>query len=344
MRLTTGLITVAAIFSTLSGPGFAAEADSSASKEPAAASVKAVTPSVNPADTVITVNGVSIKRAELDRTIQAFLSQNRMTAPTDPEQKKKLEEAARNQLVSMEVLYQAAQKEEIADLDRKVDMKFDEGKARFKSAEEFDKALKDNGISVQELKTLLRRDIVINNYIEKQIAGKIVITNEQAKKFYDENLEKFKTPESVKASHILVAVDPKATPEEKEKAKKKADALLTQIKNGADFAELAKKESACPSSANGGDLGSFGRGQMVKPFEDAVFALKQGEVSGVVETQFGYHIIKSMGKTEGGTAPFDQVKAKIEEYLKGQEVQKQVAAKIEELKKTAKIEYSDQKK
>ena len=116
------------------------------------------------------------------------------------------------------------------------------------------------------------------------------------------------------------------------------------MKGGADFAELAKKESTCPSGKNGGDLGDFGRGQMVKPFEDAAFSLKQGEVSGVVETQFGFHIIKSAGKTEGGTVPFDQIKGQIEEYLKKGEIDKLAMARVEELKKVARIEYPAQKK
>ena len=223
-----------------------------------------------------------------------------MPAPTDPEQKKKLEEAALNQMVAAELLYQTAKKLEIPDLDKKVDAKFDEGKSRFPTKEEFEKALKENGITAQELKDLMRRDIIVSTYIEKQVTSKITITTEQARKFYDENLDKFKKPESVHASHILMGVDPKATAEEKQKAKQKADDLLKQVKGGADFAELAKKESTCPSGKNGGDLGEFGRGQMVKPFEDAAFGLKPGEVSGVVETQFGYHIIKVDGQGSRG--------------------------------------------
>ena len=353
MRFATGFVAVAALTTTLAGTGIASAADAASPKEPIAATAKpaepaappkAAAPAAKPTDVVVTVNGVAITRAELDRSTQAFLAQNRMPAPTDPEQKKKIEEAALNQMVAAELLYQAAKKLDFPDLDKKVETKFDEGKSRFPTKEDFEKALKDNGITAQELKDLLRRDVVISNYIEKQVSSKITITTEQAKKFYDENLDKFKKPESVHASHILVGVDPKATAEEKQKAKQKADDLLKQIKGGADFAELAKKESTCPSAKNGGDLGDFGRGQMVKPFEDAAFGLKQGEVSGVVETQFGYHIIKSTGKTEGGTVPFDQVKGKIEEYLKGTEVQKQVMATVEELKKSAKIEYPGQKK
>ena len=355
MRFVTGFIAVAALTATLSGTGIATAATDAAAppKEPVVAPAKpaekAVSPKVaepagKPTDVVVTVNGVAITRAELDRATQAILGQNRMPAPTDPEQKKKIEEAALNQIVAAEVLYQAAKKQDFPDLDKKVEAKFDEGKSKFPTKEDFEKALKENNITVQELKDLLRRDIIINNYIEKQISSKITITTEQAKKFYDENLDKFKKPESVKASHILIGVDPKATPEEKLKAKQKADDLLKQVKGGADFAEIAKKDSTCPSGKNGGDLGDFSRGQMVKPFEDAAFGLKQGEVSGVVETQFGYHIIKATGKTEGGATPFDQVKGKIEEYLKGTEVQKQVMAKVEELKKSAKIEYPGTKK
>ncbi len=344
MRFTTGFIVVTALTATLASNGFAADSVAPPAKEAVAAPAKPAEPAVNPTEVILTVNGVPVTRAELDRASQALLAQNRIPAPTEPEQKKKVEEAAQNQIISAEVLYQAAKKEEIPDLDKKIEAKFDEGKSRFPTKEDFEKALKENGISIQELKDLLRRDIVISSYVEKQVSSKITITAEQSKKFYDENSDKFKKSESVHASHILIGVDPKATPEEKQKAKLKADELLKQVKGGADFAELAKKDSTCPSGKNGGDLGEFGRGQMVKPFEDAAFALKQGETSGVVETQFGYHIIKSTGKTEGGVIPFDQVKAKIDEYLKGMEVQKQVMAKVEELRKVAKIEYPGQKK
>jgi peptidyl-prolyl cis-trans isomerase C len=350
MRFATGFIAVAAVTAILAVTGIASAADAAPPKEPVAVPAKPAepakpaAPTTKPTDVVVTVNGVAITQGELDRATQALLAQNRMTAPTDPEQKKKIEEASLNQIVAAEILYQAAKKQDFPDLNKKVDAKFDEGKAKFPTKEEFEKALKDNGITVQELKDLLKRDVIINNYIETQISSKITVSTEQAKKFYDENLDKFKKPESVHASHILIGVDPKATAEEKLKAKQKADDLLKQVKGGADFAELAKKDSTCPSGKNGGDLGEFGRGQMVKPFEDAAFGLKPGEVSGVVETQFGYHIIKSTGKTEGGAVPFDQVKGKIEEYLKGTEVQKQVMAKIEELKKSAKIEYPAQKK
>jgi peptidyl-prolyl cis-trans isomerase C len=351
MHFITGFVAVAALTVVLAGSGIASAADAVPPKEPAAtakpveqsAPAKAAAPAAKPSDIVVTVNGVAITRAELDRSVQVLLSQNRMQAPTDPEQKKKLEEAALNQIVAAELLYQNGKKLEIPDLDKKIDEKYAQGKSRFPTKEEFEKALKDNGITEKELKELIRRDVVVSNYIEKQVSSKITITTEQARKFYDENLDKFKKPESTRASHILVGVDPKATAEEKQKAKQKADDLLKQVKGGADFAELAKKESTCPSSKNGGDLGEFGRGQMVKPFEDAAFGLKPGEVSGVVETQFGYHIIKATGKDAGGTAPFDEVKGKIEEYLKGTEVQKQVVAKVEELKKSAKIEYPGQK-
>jgi len=287
---------------------------------------------------VVTVNGVAITRADLDRAIEAFLAQSRMQAPTDPEQIKKMEAAAQDQMIAEEVLYQAAQKVETPDLDKQIAAKFDEVKGQFPTPEDFEKTLKTHGMSEQGLKDLLRRDVLIGSYIKTQVTPKVTVTAEQTKKFYDENLERFSEPESVRASHILIGVDPKATAEEKQTARKKADDLLVQVKGGADFAEVAKKESSCPSAKKGGDLGEFSQGQMVKPFEEVAFGLKQGELSGVVETQFGYHIIKATGRTEAGTVPFDQVKEKIEEHLKEVAVQKQVIAEVAALKKAAKIE------
>jgi peptidyl-prolyl cis-trans isomerase C len=342
MRSSTGLMAIAALTAVLTGAGItsAADVDVKGTAAVPTNSADVAVATTKPSEVVVKVNGIAITRAELDRAIQAYLVQNRMQAPTDPDQKKKIEEAAQDQMVSAELLYQAASKEAIPDLDKQVEAKFEQLKSRFPTKEDMEKVLVQKGITVQEMKDLLKRDIVISSYIDKQIAAKITISTEQAKKFYDENLEKLKKPESVHASHILIGIDSKATADDKQKARQKADELLKQIKGGADFAELAKKESSCPSSKNGGDLGEFNRGQMVKPFEDVAFGLKPGEVSDVVETQFGYHIIRSTDKSEGGVIPFDEVKGKIEKYLKDMEVRKQVMAQLDELKKSAKIESS----
>ena len=117
--------------------------------------------------------------------------------------------------------------------------------------------------------------------------------------------------------------------------------LAGLTRNAKDFAELAKSESTCPSAAQGGDLGEFGRGQMVAPFENAAFGLESGDVSEVVETQFGYHIIKATEKKPAAVVPFEAVKARIEKQLKTQQVQQDLMAKIEELRATAVIEFTD---
>ncbi|ABQ27080.1 peptidylprolyl isomerase [Geotalea uraniireducens] len=291
-----------------------------------------------PTDPVAKVNDTIITRLDLDRAVKVLVSQNRLPQPLPPESLKQAEEAALDQLISAELLYQAGQKTEIRDLEKQVEEKVSQNKAKFPSADEFEKALKSVEMTEKDLKEFTRKDVVISNFIEKNIAEKTKVTEADAKKFYDDNPDKFKQEPSVKASHILCGVEASATAEEKKKAKEKAEALLKKIKAGEDFATLAKSESTCPSSKQGGDLGFFSKGQMVAPFEKAAFALKPGEVSDVVETQFGYHIIKLTEKKEGGTIKFDEVKEKIENYLKNLKIQKAIGECLVELKGKAKIE------
>lgn len=292
----------------------------------------------SPSDPMAKVNGVVITRGDVDRTVKALLAQNRQGQDLPPELLKQAEESTLENLISAELLYQTGAKQEIKELDKQVEDKIHQSKERFPSAAEFEKALKSAGLTEKELTEYTRKDIIINALIQKEVAPKVTVNDDEAKKFYDENINRFKQQESVKASHILVGVDPKATAEEKQKAKEKAEGLLKKVKAGEDFAALAKKESTCPSSAQGGDLGFFTRGQMVAPFEKAAFALKPGEVSDVVETQFGYHIIKLTERKDGETVKFDETKDKIKEYLKGQKMQKAVADYIADLKTKAKVE------
>jgi peptidyl-prolyl cis-trans isomerase C len=285
----------------------------------------------SPADPAAKVNGKVITRGELERAIKVLATQNRMS-PQQPES------AILEQLISAEVLFQAGSKLDIKELDKQIAEKIAQGKAKFPNEAAYEAALKSAGLSPKELDDLVRKDIVINNLVDKEVASKLTVPEAEAKKFYDENIDKFKKGESVKASHILCGVDPKATAEEKKKAREKAETLLKEIKSGKDFAELAKANSSCPSSAQGGDLGFFSKGQMVPPFEAAAFALKPGEVSDVVETQFGYHIIKLTEKKDAGITKFDEVKDKIQEYLKNAKMQKAVADYIDQLKAKAQIE------
>lgn len=323
---------------TLSAIAILAGAAGANAAPAAKAEAKAV--EASPATTAVArVNGVDITRTELERAKKIILSRNQMGhAAMNEEMSKKVEEAALNQIIAKELLYQEGKKLEIKDLDKKVQEKVTEHKARFKSQADYEKALKEMDMTEKEVEIFTREDMVIGNLIETKIVANTKVTDDEARKFYNDNKDKFRREESVRASHILVGADQNASPEDKKKAREKAAALLKQLKGGADFAELAKKESSCPSSAQGGDLGVFGKGQMVPEFEKAAFGLKPGEMSDVVETQFGYHIIKLAEKKDAETVPFEEAKGRITQFLTQQKVQKGIGDYVEELKKKGKVE------
>ncbi len=337
--------TALALLFTLSGLAVGAEKKKTktANEKGAASSAStksstAVATEGKQSDVMAKVNGVAITRGEVDRAVNIMLAQSKIPKPAPADIMKKAGDAALNQLVSSEVLYQAGSKLEIKDLDKQVDDQLAKNKARFPSPADYEKAVKEVGFTESDLKTLMRKEIVINNLLEKEVADKVKVGDEEAKKFYADNKDKFKTEETVRASHILVGVDAKASAEDKKKAKEKAEAIRKRLLAGEDFAAVAKKESTCPSAAQGGDLGFFTKEQMVPEFANVAFALKPGVISDVVETKYGYHIIKVQEKKPAGTVSFDEAKAKIQDYLKSQKIQKGVNEYLEKLRKGAKIE------
>jgi peptidyl-prolyl cis-trans isomerase D len=157
-----------------------------------------------------------------------------------------------------------------------------------------------------------------------KIAENVAVTDEQVRRAYEQNKERYRTPERVKARHILLMTTGKA-PEEDAKIKAKAEDLLKQLKAGANFADLAKKNSEDPGSKDkGGDLDWVVRQQTVPEFEQALFALKPNEISGIVKTQYGYHIIQAVEKEQARLKPLDEVKAELTTELKKQLGQQQV--------------------
>lgn len=171
-----------------------------------------------------------------------------------------------------------------------------------------------------------KKELLINALLDKHL-GNIKVTDKEAAKYYREHKKEFTTPAQVKASHILV------------KTKEEAEDLIKRLKKGADFAKLAQQYSLDHVSAKkGGDLGYFSKDQMVKPFADAAFSLKVGQISEPVKTRFGYHIIKVTDKKPASLQPFPLVKKQIKEKLLRQKQQKAFDAFLLKISKGMKIE------
>lgn len=286
------------------------------------------------------VNGVGIKVATLDAAVNNFIENQKMYGVTVKEEEKDtLKKDILTELVSAELLYQASQKAGLGNLTKEVDTQLENIKKGFGSEEEFQKVLKERGIDIKSLKEDIKKGIYINAYLEKNVFSKMSpVTEDQIKQEYEANKDKLNVPDEVKASHILIKVGEKATPEEKQKAKEKIDALRARLMSGEDFAKLAKENSEDGSAVNGGDLRFFRKGEMVKPFEDAAFGLEKDQISPVVETQFGYHIIKTTDKKAAHTLAYEEVSKDIENFLINKNKRDQVNKTVEGLKKGAKID------
>lgn len=163
------------------------------------------------------------------------------------------------------------------------------------------------------------------------LKARVSVSDDELRRSYKENIQRYSTPQERRASHILIKAEASASADEKKAARAKAEQLLAQLqKNPAQFAELARKNSDDPGSgANGGDLDFFARGDMVKPFEEAAYGLKPGQISGLVESEFGFHIIQLTGVRGGETKPFEAVRAEIEDDARKQLAQRQYAEAAE---------------
>ncbi len=314
-------------------------------------------------DKIAVVNGSVIRKNKFDSELKQFRQRakgQKVSEAQIGEIKKKILE----KLIDNELLYQESQNKGIKVNEEKVSMRLASVKQKFPSPTEFEKALKEMNVSESDIKSKIERGIAIQELIDSQVTDKIVVSEEETKEFYDSHKEFFKEPEQVKASHILIMTsDPKGSAkkagakkagakkadakkadakkdEEKKKAeaKKKIEMIQKKVKKDEDFAALAKEFSECPSSNNGGDLGFFKRGQMVKPFEDVAFALKPNEISDIVETRFGYHLIKVTEKKTEKITVYDDAKEKISKHLKQEKTQAKVKEYIESIRKSAKIE------
>ncbi len=328
-------------------------------------------------EVIVTVNDHKIMQSDYDKVFDLLVASNprgRMMGEAQLAQlKMQYRPQLTNKLIENYLMGEEIKKEKITITEDELRKDMEEGLKNYLkrmdiTREEFEERLKDSsdGKGIDEIiaervsDPAIQETAMQGKLIEKKFADKFELSDEKLKETYDRDLERmYKKPEMVKASHILVKVDKSPKPakaeteegktEDKKEEDPKKEAMdqinkiLAEAKlPEADFAALAKKYSQCPSSEKGGDLGFFPReGAMVEPFAAAAFTLKVGEISGVVESPFGYHIIKVTDRTPESVTSFEEAKEGIRFQLKEQEVQKYMRQHLAELKDAANIVYPD---
>lgn len=242
-------------------------------------------------------------------------------------------------MIDVEAVCEEAKKDGLTPSEEEIDKAFDELNKNLYANENYKKILEDLKISDTCIKSQVEKTLTIQKYTEN-FDKNLKISDEEMKKYYEEHKADYYKDE-VKASHILISTvddNGKELSEAKKKeAKKKAEEVLKKAKSGEEFSELAKEYSDdSGSAANGGDLGYFTKGQMVQPFEEAAFSLKSGEISGLVESEYGYHIIKVYDKIDKQLT-FDEVKDEIKKTL----TEDKYMESIEAITKKAKVEKNE---
>jgi peptidyl-prolyl cis-trans isomerase C len=285
------------------------------------------------------VNGTVITRDNFDREMSRVRQRfERGGRPLTRSQLSDVETRVLENLINNTLLYQQTESKGIKVNEQAVLEQMDNLKKQFASEEEFKTVIERMGLSETDIKSQIEEGLSVQKLIDEEFVQGITVTAKETRAYYDDHPDLFKKPEEIRASHILIKVDPEADASQKAASYKKMEEIQMKIQQGEDFAALAKEFSEGPSNVRGGDLGFFKRGQMVKPFEDAAFALEPGGVSAIVETRFGYHIIKVLEKKPETTSDYGEVKDELQKYLKRQEIEKKVQQYVEELKKKAKIE------
>ena len=287
-------------------------------------------------DVIARVNGEPVKKDEFEQMLKTMERQAGQPIPAD--RRDEIIRGALDQMITYKVLSIESKTRGIKVEDAEIDGKLAEIRKQFPTEDAFQQALKDRNTSVEKVRSDARVDLSVNKLMTAEMANVPGPSDAEAKDFYDKNPDKFKQPEQVRASHILIKVDKTADAAAKKKARAEIDAVMKKVKAGGDFAKLAQEHSQDGSASQGGDLNYFSKGAMVEPFNKVAFELKPGQVSDVVQTDFGYHIIKVADHRAERTIPFDEIQPRIKEFLEQEKKRAHETSFIEGLKKKTKIE------
>ena len=288
-----------------------------------------------------TVNGKKITSADIERALRMRYgpSLDQMPAEQRANSIKQVTPRMTEELISRNLLLEAAKAAKTKTNAEELKTTLEQIKGSLPPTVKFEDYIKKMGHNEKSFEAEVAEELLINFHVQEILSTVKAPTDAELKKHYEENKQSFNSKESITASHILLKTDPGSDEKVKSGKLKAIQKLREQLitAKGVGFDKLAKEHSDCPSSARGGDLGSFGRGQMVPAFEKAAFTQKIGDVGEVVETQFGYHLIKVTKKSTAGQRKFEDVKEEISRQLDAPKRQKTMQEYIASLESKAKI-------
>jgi foldase protein PrsA len=283
-----------------------------------------------------TVNGEAILWSQVDAEIARAAAQFGIDtkSPDFDKQRAEIAKAVLDQLIGSRLIMQEARRRNVVVSDREIEEQVDAIKKRFPTEAEFNAALARNGFTLASLRDVLRVTVTQRRLADAVAPG--TVTDEEVRRYFEANRARYDQPAQIKVSHILFRIGEK---EQEPLAQAKAKIVQARLAEGATFEDLAKQYSDDKGSAErGGDLGFVSRGTLVKEFEDAAWALRPGQTSGPIRTQYGLHIIKVYQVKDARKADFDQVKKEIQEQLLASKREKAFEAWLNDQRKAAKIE------
>jgi len=276
--------------------------------------------------TIATVDGEVILMSEFEKRAKPVMEEYEkfLTGPDKEMKVKDLKEKILDQMIDEKILIREAKRMKFNVSRKEIQDGIEEIKKRFGAEEEFNQELAKQGLTEEKFKDQVKEQIMVIKLIDQEIKNKVAApTDSEIEDFYKQNESEMVEPEQVRARHILIKISENS---DKAAALKKIKQILKEVKEGkSTFSELAKKYSEDPSAARGGDIGFFIRGQMVRKFEDVAFALNVGEISDVVETEYGYHIIQCVEKKAAEKKSLEEIR----DYLRNFIFQKRMEERYE---------------
>jgi peptidyl-prolyl cis-trans isomerase C len=290
-------------------------------------------------DILVSVDGKYLKKSQLEKEIKELMNVYKDKIPKD--KTKDIQANIKKQLIEnfiiRTVLENEIEKRKIQADEKEINESIEQIKASLPPGKKIADFLKESRLTKEKFNEDIAFNIKVKQLVQIDLGNKAKPSAKEISKFYDENKDKFVVPESVHVRHILVAIEQGDDEKIKAEKKEKIENLHKQLLDGADFAEVARKNSDCPSKENGGDLGIIKKGETVKQFEDAAFSQEKNVIGPVVTTEYGHHIIQVIDHNKAKTITMAETKSKISNYLEQQKQLEAFSSFGKKLRKNAKI-------